>query len=1302
MTQSVNANIRSEWAGGFVADFTVSSTLSSLDGWTVSFDAPFELVNVWNARIISHIGTRYVLGNLDYNGLVPAGGSTSFGFQAAGASSQMVIIGGNGGTLPMVPTISISDASLAEPLSGSATATLTVTLSQSSTSQVTVGYATANGTALAGIDYSGASGTLIFAPGQTSKAISINVLADGAVEGTETVLVNLTNPSGASIADAQGVLSVLNTGGAVATPTLSVSNIALSEPGSGSKLASFAVNLSTAASGPVEVNYFTADGTARAGQDYIAISGTLTFAAGETSKLLSVAVLADSVLENAESFVLNLTHASGAVPPSLSATATITEPAAGSSGYLSTQGNQIINSAGTPVQINATSWFGGESTTYVPHGLWARSYKDMMDQMVELGFNAIRLPYSTEAFQPGKVANGIDFAKNPDLQGLSVIQIYDKIVDYAGQVGLKIFFDHHRSEAGAGPNGNGLWYTAATPEAKMIETWEMLATRYGSDPTVIGADLHNEPHNATWGDGSATDWRAAAQRIGNAILAKAPDWLIIVEGTGQYQGSNYWWGGNLEGVRDAPVVLNVANKLVYSPHDYPNSVFPQPWFSTADFPNNLDDVFREHWGYIFEEGIAPILLGEWGSKLVDPKDAGWLSAITKYLGGDFDQNGSNDLEPGELGMSWAWWAWNPNSGDTGGVIKDDWTTPNLEKIATIKPIMFGLIQDGSAGSGSGDGGGEGNGGGVTEASFASSAALAAGSIAAGVIGIKLTGDNLAAGSLDHLTGLNRIELSYAASPVTATFASTDANAFVDRIIHVSAPNTQRFVVDGTALGAEATLRVTGTHEVVVYGGAGDDLVIAGDGSSMMHGNAGNDRFVFDSLGTLSTAQVVGGVGTDTLELGAGISTFANGAFVGKSTLEAIIMNATGAVSASLGSAAIGAFSGQLVLSAPHASSANFDAGEVPYGTVVLHGTAGSDTLVGGAGDDWLLGGGGGDRLRAGNGQDTLVFSNALALAEAAEIDGGLGFDTVKVEKGNTIADAAFTRAVGVEHLELAGGGVQTAILGDMAASAFGGRVAVTGPGATSLVVDAATMSAGAVDVYGTAGADDLRGGFGGDLFRAIAGGDAVRGGDGNDSFQFATIADFGAKARLDGGASYDTVTITGGGILTDVMFENVSAIERLVFDLDGNALVGSGAGRVSVRLGDAAAAAFSGSVLIQMNGGALTIDASALQGKGLVAVGSSGEDVFVGSTNDDMLTGGTGNDTFVFSGNGGLDRIEDWHSGDLIVMQELTELEVMHMLNLATEANGTTQLIYAGGASAIFLTGVIKATLTMNDFAFGQ
>lgn len=1304
MPQAVNASIRSEWNGGFVADFTVGNSDAGLNGWTVTIDAPFNLVNVWNARIISHVGNRYVLGNLEYNASVAAGATVGFGFQATGASSQMSIIGSDGNPVFTLPNVTIADASFAEPLAGSANASLTVSLSKAAATAVTVAYATADGSARAGQDYTAATGTITFAAGETSKTIAIPVRADTVAEGSETVMVNLSSANGAVIGDGQGVLTILNTGGITPTPTLSVGNIAVTEPSTGSKAATFTVNLSSAATGPVEVSYATIDGTARAGQDYTATSGTLLFDAGQTSKTVNVSILADSLTEGSETFMLSLTRAAGAVPPSLTATATITDPVAGSSGFLSTSGNQIVNSAGTPVQINATSWFGGESTTYVPHGLWTANYKVMMDQMVSLGFNAIRLPYSDEAFQPGKVPNGINFDANPDLRGLSVLGVYDKIVGYAGEIGLKIFFDHHRNEAGAGPNGNGLWYTDITPESKVIQTWEMLADHYGRNPTVIGADLHNEPHNASWGDGAANDWKAGAERIGNAILAKAPDWLIIVEGTSQYKGDSYWWGGNLQGVRTDPVVLNVANKLVYSPHDYPNSVFPQSWFNAPDFPNNMDEIFREHWGYIYEENIAPILLGEWGSKLVDPKDTGWLTAITKYLGGDFDLNGTRDIATGKLGMSWAWWSWNPNSGDTGGILQDDWTTPNLDKINAIKPIMFGLIQDGAGGGNTGGGTGGGNTGGSTAgvASFATTGLLAIGSLPAGTTGIDLTGDNLAPGSLDHLTGLSTIKLSAAMTPLSATFSAADANAFTGKVINLTAPNTQSLGADGRALGADASLRVVATHDLVGYGGAGDDVFTAGDGTSIMQGGAGNDRFVFNSLAALNAAQVDGGSGTDTLELGPQVSMLSNGSFAGKSSLEAIVMTATGAVSATLGNAAIGAFGGQITLSAPNAASVNFNAAAVPYGVVILYGTAGGDTLVGGAGDDWLLGQGGADILRAGAGQDTIVFRNAAVLAQAEVVDGGTGFDTLKIETGNSIADAAFAHVVNMEHLQLAGGGVQSATLGDWAASAFTGRVTVTGPGATALNVDASTMTAGVVDIYATAGADTLRGGQGADLFRGLGAGDKAYGGDGNDGFQFTAITDFTAKALLDGGAGYDTVCIFGGGTLGDAAFSNVSGIENLMFSLGADALVGPGAGRVTARFGELSAKAFSGAVTVQVSGGSLTADGSALVTKGLVAVGGSGDDIFIGSAQNDVFFAGTGNDTFIFGARGGSDRIEGFHSGDHIVMQNLTQAQVQQMLNTAVEAAGTTQLGYDGGNSAIFLVGVAKASLSLADFIWGQ
>jgi hypothetical protein len=292
-------------------------------------------------------------------------------------------------------------------------------------------------------------------------------------------------------------------------------------------------------------------------------------------------------------------------------------------------------------------------------------------------------------FDVGSVPNGIDFSKNPDLQGLSGIQIMDKIVDYAGQIGLRIILDHHRSAAGNSANESGLWYTSAYPESKWISNWTMLAARYAGNTTVIGADLHNEPHGpANWGAGGVNDWRLAAERAGNAILAVNPKWLIIVEGVEQASSGNYWWGGNLSNAGTHPVRLNVPGQLVYSAHDYPASVYQQSWFSDPNYPNNLPEIWDRNWGYLFRQGIAPVLLGEFGSKLATSSDQQWFNKMTAYLAGDLDGNGTNDLAAGQQGMSWTYWSWNPNSGDTGGILAEDWNSVNQNKLSKLTPIAF--------------------------------------------------------------------------------------------------------------------------------------------------------------------------------------------------------------------------------------------------------------------------------------------------------------------------------------------------------------------------------------------------------------------------------------------------------------------------------------------------------------------------------------------------------------------------------------------------------------------------------------
>ncbi|MDI1287876.1 MAG: Calx-beta domain-containing protein [Reyranella sp.] len=632
----------------------------------------------------------------------------------------------NDDTVPP-PTLAIGDATFAE---GSAAApghgTFTVTLSAASATPVTVNYATANGTATAGSDYVAQSGTLTFAAGETQKTVQVTAIGDAVVEANEGFTVVLTNPAGATLADGTGAGTITNDDAAPPPPTLAIGDSTFAEGSAASPgHASFTVTLSAASATPVTVSYATANGTAAAGSDYVAQFGTLTFAAGETQKIIQVTAIGDAVVEANEGFTVVLTNPSGATLADATGAGTITNDDAAPSvelpalsisdvtvtegdpgtatgpvaaGWLSTSGNQIVDSAGHSVQIAGVNWFGFENTDLAPHGLWTRGYQSMMDQMVDLGFNTIRLPFSNDTIHSTGTPN-INYAQNPDLQGLSAMQVMDKIVAYAGQIGMKIILDHHRNDSGAGTSPNGLWCDGQHSEVQWIADWQMLAQRYADNSTVIGADLHNEPHAGVWGGGGPNDWAAAAERAGDAIGAVNPNMLIFVEGVANYQGQNYWWGGNLMGVRDRPIDLAVDNKLVYSAHDYPNSVWAQPWFQGDNFAAGLPAKFDQMWGYIFKEGIAPVYIGEFGTNLTDPKDAPWLEAITSYLSGDLDNNGTHDLAAGKQGVSWTFWSWNPNSGDTGGILGNDWRSVNENKMAYLTPIQFDFGSDAGGGTG---------------------------------------------------------------------------------------------------------------------------------------------------------------------------------------------------------------------------------------------------------------------------------------------------------------------------------------------------------------------------------------------------------------------------------------------------------------------------------------------------------------------------------------------------------------------------------------------------------------------------
>lgn len=377
---------------------------------------------------------------------------------------------------------------------------------------------------------------------------------------------------------------------------------------------------------------------------------------------------------------------------------------------ITTSGNQMILTDGDTIRLKSVNWFGAESEVFTPHGLWARNYKDIIDQIKAMGFNSVRLPFSGDVCNEDRypTTGVINTALNEDLAGLPSIHVLDKIISYMDEVGLYVVLDHHRRTAGDGADGSPIdeFYTLDSWKA----SWSFIAQRYSGFEYVLGADLHNEPHDLDW-----NTWATLAEGVGNHILGIAPHWLIIVEGVGTNGANSYWWGGELSGVATRPVELSVDGRLVYSPHEYGISVGAQSWLAKDDavptnWPFNLYDVWRTHWGFIVEQGIAPVWIGEVGGKFgIDGNGAvtsssnaqyerQWIYHLQRYMDGYLNGTDARYLADNEQGISFAYWSLNPNSGDTGGLLQDDWITEQSTKLGLISmmlnnmalPYVFGL------------------------------------------------------------------------------------------------------------------------------------------------------------------------------------------------------------------------------------------------------------------------------------------------------------------------------------------------------------------------------------------------------------------------------------------------------------------------------------------------------------------------------------------------------------------------------------------------------------------------------------
>jgi hypothetical protein len=355
-------------SGSTVATFTVTRTPATLQTVTVNYATADGSAAVSDGDYVATSGTlTFAPGDMTKTIGVTVKGDTKFEpnetfyVNLSGATNATIADNQGQGTITnddAQPTISINDVSVTEGNAGTTSANFTVSLSNSSSQTITVNYATADATAAAGSDYVAiGSATLTFNPGETGKTVMVTVNGDTKFEPNETFFVNLSGATNATIADNQGQGTITNDD---AQPTISINDVTVTEGNAGTTSANFTVSLSNSSSQTITVNYATADGTATAGSDYVAIGSTMvTLNPGETTKLVTVTVNGDSVFELNETFFVNLSGATNATIADSQGQGTITNddamPSVSITDVTVAEGNAGTTTATFTVMLSAAS-----------------------------------------------------------------------------------------------------------------------------------------------------------------------------------------------------------------------------------------------------------------------------------------------------------------------------------------------------------------------------------------------------------------------------------------------------------------------------------------------------------------------------------------------------------------------------------------------------------------------------------------------------------------------------------------------------------------------------------------------------------------------------------------------------------------------------------------------------------------------------------------------------------------------------------------------------------------------------------
>ena len=382
--------------------------------------------------------------------------------------------------------------------------------------------------------------------------------------------------------------------------------------------------------------------------------------------------------------------------------------------WLHVEDCKIVDKNGNEVWLTGVNWFGFNVGSQIFDGVWSRNMHEMLTEIADHGFNLLRVPVSTQILiqwkngDPDPTTPKVNAWTNEELcdEGKKVwdsFRLWTQAMTWCKELGIKIMVDVHSAESLANGHTYNMWYSGKYTTEDWYEALEWVADYYKNDDTIIAIDLKNEPHGksdeanfAKWDDSTdKNNWKYAAETCAMKILNKNPNLLIMIEGIEIYPKEdkdwtyppiewvtytsnfyNAWWGGNFRGAKEYPIDLGkYQSQLVYSPHDYGPLVWAQPWFE-GDFSSEsiMEEYWYDSWFFLLEEKVAPLLIGEWGGFMDGGPNEKWMELIRDLM---IDNH-----------IHHTFWCFNENSGDTGGLVYDNFGKWDEEKYALVKPALW--------------------------------------------------------------------------------------------------------------------------------------------------------------------------------------------------------------------------------------------------------------------------------------------------------------------------------------------------------------------------------------------------------------------------------------------------------------------------------------------------------------------------------------------------------------------------------------------------------------------------------------